>query len=236
MPKPRTTPPPASVPPAPNGDRAPDVRGESAADTAPAGAPAADGTRTLERPPATERPRDVEEPGDAEKPREAVASGTAEGTAPAAGAASASGTVGTPDAGPPHSGDPDARTPSGPGPAERTGAAATDRAESKDRPDRQAAPPEEAPLLAREESDRLGRELTRVLSGFVDAPRESVEEADRVLEDVAARFTEAVNRRRSGLRASWETAEGEGDGSADTEQLRLALRDYRDLAHRLLRG
>ncbi|MFE0181744.1 hypothetical protein [Streptomyces olivaceus] len=94
------------------------------------------------------------------------------------------------------------------------------------------------PLLPREESDELGRRLHHAVTGFVDAPRASVEEADRVLEEIAARLTDAVARRRRDLRTSWQgTGEGTGEEAAalgtDTEQLRLALRDYRELADRL---
>jgi hypothetical protein len=74
------------------------------------------------------------------------------------------------------------------------------------------------------------------VAGFIDAPRDSVEEADRVLEEVAARFTDAVTHRRRTLRTSWqETGPDSGAPSPDTEQLRLALRDYRELADRLMR-
>ena len=66
-----------------------------------------------------------------------------------------------------------------------------------------------------------------------------MEEADRVLEELAARLTAAVTERRRTLRGTWQAAgqgEGErGSSSTDTEQLRLALRDYRELAERLLR-
>ncbi|MFE1240144.1 hypothetical protein [Streptomyces tendae] len=92
------------------------------------------------------------------------------------------------------------------------------------------------PLLAPGESDRLGRRLHHAVTGFVDAPRASVEEADRVLEEITARFTDAVAHRRRTLRTSWQEAGPDGGApSADTEQLRLALRDYRELADRLMR-
>ncbi|MGW5564283.1 hypothetical protein ACWEWD_12785 [Streptomyces tendae] len=92
------------------------------------------------------------------------------------------------------------------------------------------------PLLATGESDRLGRRLHHALTGFVDAPRASVEEADRVLEEISARFTDAVAHRRRTLRNSWQEAGPDGGApSTDTEQLRLALRDYRELADRLMR-
>ncbi|MDT0611990.1 hypothetical protein [Streptomyces lancefieldiae] len=91
-------------------------------------------------------------------------------------------------------------------------------------------------LLPHEESDRLGQRLHHAVVGFVDAPRASVEEADRVLEELTARLTDAVTHRRRSLRASWQnTGDDNRATSTDTEQLRLALRDYRELADRLTR-
>ncbi|MGW0610051.1 hypothetical protein [Streptomyces sp. NPDC002788] len=92
-------------------------------------------------------------------------------------------------------------------------------------------------LLPHDESDKLGAQLQHAVAGFVDGPRAAVEEADHVLEEIAARFTEAVTRHRRSLRQSWQSVEG-GEGkpvsSADTEQLRLALKAYRQLGERLL--
>jgi hypothetical protein len=92
-------------------------------------------------------------------------------------------------------------------------------------------------LLPHDESDKLASQLHHAVAEFVDAPRAAVEEADHVLEEIAARFTEAVTQRRRTLRHSWQSVEG-GEGKAvssgDTEQLRLALKDYRELAERLL--
>ncbi|MFI9172999.1 hypothetical protein [Streptomyces lincolnensis] len=92
-------------------------------------------------------------------------------------------------------------------------------------------------LLPHEESDKLSVRLQHAVAEFVDGPKHAVEEADHVLEEAAARFTEAVTQRRRTLRRSWQAAES-GDGkpasSSDTEQLRLALRDYRELTDRLL--
>ncbi|MEU2537030.1 hypothetical protein [Streptomyces iakyrus] len=104
-------------------------------------------------------------------------------------------------------------------------------------PDKAGSAKNRAHLLAHEESDKLGSQLQHAVAGFVDGPRAAVEEADHVLEEIAARFTEAVTQRRRTLRHSWQSVEG-GEGrsvsSADTEQLRLALKDYRELAERLL--
>ena len=92
-------------------------------------------------------------------------------------------------------------------------------------------------LLPHEESDKLSTRLQHAVAGFVDEPRSAVEEADHVLEEVAARFADAVKERRRTLRNSWQAGDGgqgKGVGAGDTEQLRLALRDYRELTERLL--
>ncbi|MGY3201429.1 hypothetical protein [Streptomyces sp. TE5632] len=98
-------------------------------------------------------------------------------------------------------------------------------------------------LLPDDHWHTLSEQLQHAVAGFVDAPRDSVEQADHMLEELAARFTDAVTERRRTLRRSWQTADGgEGPDTAvtgtatDTEQLRLALRDYRELAERLLRA
>ncbi len=110
-----------------------------------------------------------------------------------------------------------------------------------------ASNPSSAPgaLLPREESDKLTARLEHAVGGFVDGPRDAVEEADEVLQELAARLTDAVQRRRRTLRGSWQPS-GTGEGGTkegasatiattpDTEQLRLALRDYRELTERLL--
>ncbi|MER5433385.1 hypothetical protein [Streptomyces sp. NPDC002588] len=95
-----------------------------------------------------------------------------------------------------------------------------------------------SPLLPADESDALGSRMQHAVVGFVDGPRDAVAEADHVLEELTARFTDAVNQRRRTLRGSWQSAEAGGKGetatTTDTEQLRLALRDYRELTERLL--
>ncbi|SDK01248.1 hypothetical protein [Streptomyces indicus] len=108
-------------------------------------------------------------------------------------------------------------------------------------------------LLAREERDKLTQRLQHAVTTFVDAPQESVREADRVIEEATSRLTALLAERHRNLRSSWsegpgtKAAEGtatapdgphgvaEGGAAADTERLRLALRDYREFAERLLR-
>ncbi|MFI1027083.1 hypothetical protein [Streptomyces sp. NPDC020951] len=113
------------------------------------------------------------------------------------------------------------------------------------------------PLLPDDEGKRIALRMRHAVVGFVDGPRDAVVEADQALEELAARLTEAMARRRRTLRRSWQpTTDGADDRPAtaapaattattatattaaatvDTEQLRLALRDYRELTERLLR-
>ncbi|MFF8099453.1 hypothetical protein ACF07S_06655 [Streptomyces sp. NPDC016640] len=93
-------------------------------------------------------------------------------------------------------------------------------------------------LLPHDDTDQLSAQLRHAVAGFVDAPRDAVREADHVLQELTARFTDAVTERRRALRRSWQPSDTEEGGKAqatDTEQLRLALQDYRELAERLLR-
>ncbi|MEU2741500.1 hypothetical protein ABZ656_40845 [Streptomyces sp. NPDC007095] len=87
-------------------------------------------------------------------------------------------------------------------------------------------------LLSHDECDKYSLRLQHAVGGFVDGPRASVEEADHVLEELTTEFTDAMTRRRRNLRTTWQAA-GESD-TADTEKLRLALRDYREVTERLL--
>lgn len=118
---------------------------------------------------------------------------------------------------------------------EGTGAAGTTNTKTTDRT---AGGGSTTHLLPHEESDKLELRLRQAVSGFVDEPRDAVREADQVVEEIAGRFAEAVTRRRRTLRMSWQDGdEGRTKGTQpDTEQLRLALRDYRELAERLLHG
>ncbi|MFI0257723.1 hypothetical protein ACH4OW_01580 [Streptomyces sp. NPDC017056] len=84
------------------------------------------------------------------------------------------------------------------------------------------------PLLPAEARDKLSQRLDHAVNGFVDRPREAVQEADGLYEELAALLPEALAARRRALRTSWE------QGNADTEQLRVALRHYRETAQRLL--
>lgn len=88
-------------------------------------------------------------------------------------------------------------------------------------------------LIPQDERDKLTLRLQQSLGGFVDGPRHAVQEAAAVLDDTADRITATLAERRQSLRAGWH---GEGDGdAAETEELRVALRAYREVTERLLR-
>nr|WP_095757451.1 hypothetical protein [Streptomyces xinghaiensis] len=99
-----------------------------------------------------------------------------------------------------------------------------------------------APLLPQRECDRLSERLQHTVTGFVDSPREAVREADALFEEAAENVAKALSEQRRKLRGAWEHNGGSGSGNGkgrdahlDTEELRTALRDYRDLTERLLR-
>ncbi|WP_236743430.1 MULTISPECIES: hypothetical protein [Nocardiopsis] len=66
---------------------------------------------------------------------------------------------------------------------------------------------------------------------FVDDPHEAVRELDALATEVADAVVAEIESRRSALRAAWNE-----DGGADTEELRLALRDYRSFVEHLVGG
>jgi len=81
---------------------------------------------------------------------------------------------------------------------------------------------EESVAVAEEvEFDRRWHEIK---AGFVDDPRDSVEQADTLLEEAVAVFTS----RRQSLVDRWKNT-----SQHDTEQLRLTLREYRALLDQL---
>jgi hypothetical protein len=68
-----------------------------------------------------------------------------------------------------------------------------------------------------------------VQASFVDDPRQCVQKADRLVSDVVDRLTAGFAQARSRLEEQW--ARGE---DASTEDLRQALKRYREFFHRLL--
>ncbi|WP_326654278.1 hypothetical protein [Streptomyces sp. NBC_01750] len=100
---------------------------------------------------------------------------------------------------------------------------------SADGPVRTSGP--EPQLLPQGERDKLAMRLQQALNNFVDSPRQAVVEADSAFDEVTTHLTNTLAERRRALRASWQSQ----DTEAKTEDLRLALRQYREITERLLR-
>ncbi|WP_369035308.1 hypothetical protein [Streptomyces adonidis] len=88
-----------------------------------------------------------------------------------------------------------------------------------------------ADLLPQGERDKLALRLQQALNTFVDNPRQAVEEADTVFDEVATHFTNTLTEQRRVLRSGRQSQ----DTEAQTEELRVALRQYREITERLLR-
>ncbi|MFI8216633.1 hypothetical protein [Streptomyces sp. NPDC085932] len=226
-------------PPGDHTPTAPDARGESALGTGHGTHQGTDADRATAPGTGTPGPAAPHGAGDGttapgtEAPRGDTLGTAAPGTATTRGEAHGAGATGTGHTGAGHTGA--EHTGAGHIGADHTGA---DRTGGTGTPGHRTGADARDRLFPHDDSDKLGARLQHAVAGFVDGPRASVEEADHVLEEIAARFTEAVAERRRTLRHSWQSVEGGGEGrsvsSADTEQLRLALKDYRELAERLL--
>ena len=100
--------------------------------------------------------------------------------------------------------------------------AATD-APATDAPDATGTP---GSLLGSLDAGELRNRFLDIQAGFVDEPRQAVEEAGRFVDDLVRQVADALQQQRGQLGGA--TAEG------STEDLRLALRAYRQFVDRLL--
>jgi hypothetical protein len=86
------------------------------------------------------------------------------------------------------------------------------------------------PLFSESEMTDFKSQWSKVQTGFVDEPRRTVEEADKLVAAVMQRLADGFTRERSGLEKQWDN----GD-KASTEDLRVALQRYRSFFDRLLK-
>jgi hypothetical protein len=91
--------------------------------------------------------------------------------------------------------------------------------------------PDEAPgpLLPQDFVQDLRTRWDRVQTGFVDEPRNAVQEADELVAQAIKRLAESFADERNKLEQQW----GRGD-DVNTEDLRISLRKYRSFFQRLL--
>jgi len=86
------------------------------------------------------------------------------------------------------------------------------------------------PLFAEPEMVDFRSQWSKLQTGFVDEPRRTVEEADKLVAAVTQRLAEGFANERSGLEKQWDR----GD-NVSTEDLRIALQRYRSFFDRLLK-
>jgi len=85
------------------------------------------------------------------------------------------------------------------------------------------------PLLASQESESMRSRWSAIQIGFVDDPRHAVEMADSLVAEMMQRLAQVFASQRGQLEGQW----GKGQ-DVSTEELRLALRQYRSFFDRLL--
>src|SRR5215211_3175221 len=86
-----------------------------------------------------------------------------------------------------------------------------------------------APLFDKDATERFRSRWLAIQSKFVDDPGASVKQADQLVEDVIQNITKSFADRRGSLERQWN-----GGEKASTEDLRLALKQYRSFFDRLL--
>jgi hypothetical protein len=85
------------------------------------------------------------------------------------------------------------------------------------------------PLFEQGEASDLSRRWESIQAGFVDRPRESVQEADDLVGDLIKRLSKTFAEERNSLEEQWVDSD-----EASTEDLRVALQRYRSFFERLL--
>jgi hypothetical protein len=84
-------------------------------------------------------------------------------------------------------------------------------------------------LLPRDENAEFQSRWETIQTGFVDEPRQTVEQADELVAHVMQRLAEGFAAERERLEQQW----GRGE-DVSTEDLRIALQRYRGFFQRLL--
>ena len=96
--------------------------------------------------------------------------------------------------------------------------------------DKAVAASEPMPLFSESEMGEFRSQWSKIQTGFVDEPRRTVEDADKLVAAVMQRLAEGFANERSGLEKQWDR----GD-NVSTEDLRVALQHYRSFFDRLLK-
>ncbi|WP_018601190.1 hypothetical protein [Mycobacterium sp. 155] len=95
--------------------------------------------------------------------------------------------------------------------------------------DEQASTGDNTLLFAEQHRSGLRSRWNDVQAAFIDDPKQCVQQADKLVEEVVEELNASFVEARSRLEAQW--ARGE---DVSTEELRVALTRYRDFFQRLL--
>jgi len=87
-----------------------------------------------------------------------------------------------------------------------------------------------APLFENDEAEEFRSHWLNIQSRFVDDPRASVKEADKLVADVIKSITRSFADRRISLENQWNS----GENNISTEDMRIAIKRYRSFFNRLL--
>lgn len=112
---------------------------------------------------------------------------------------------------------------------ETTGSAADSSTRDTESSDRHSGASARESLFPEHELSSMHSRWADVQAAFVDDPRECVQKADSLVTDLVERLTAGFAEARSRLEEQW--AQGE---EVSTENLRIALKRYRDFFERLL--
>jgi hypothetical protein len=85
------------------------------------------------------------------------------------------------------------------------------------------------PLFSSDSIDKFRSRWDSIQTGFVDEPRKSVDEADKLVAEVMKETAVIFTEERDKLEKQWD-----GGDDVSTEDLRLALQRYRVFFNRLL--
>ncbi|MFD3660330.1 hypothetical protein ACFWVF_06945 [Streptomyces sp. NPDC058659] len=110
-----------------------------------------------------------------------------------------------------------------------TGEAGDERDAAPGERDESARRPDAAPLLGAQEAEGLRTRWQEIQQGFVDDPKRSVLAADGLVAEVMQLLATTFADHKLGLESQWHRGE-----EVATEDLRLALRQYRSFFDRLL--
>jgi hypothetical protein len=84
-------------------------------------------------------------------------------------------------------------------------------------------------LMQEEKLGYFAGQWDQIQAGFVDDPRRTVEQADRLVAEVIDQLSTMFKEERARLESQWSAG-----GQANTEDLRKAMQRYRDFFHTLV--